>query len=70
MTKKLGHLDLAWMSAEIAGQAARRTDDPLLAAANAWNHIEVYKHLVQRATSPWPQLISWPMAWEVRHRGA
>jgi transcriptional regulator with XRE-family HTH domain len=43
MTKKLGHLDLAWMSAELAGQAARRTDDPLLAAANAWNHIEVYK---------------------------
>lgn len=43
MTKKLGHLDLAWMSAELAGQAARRTDDPLLAATNAWNHIEVYK---------------------------
>lgn len=43
MTKKLGHLDLAWMSAELAGQAARRTDDPLLTAANAWNHIEVYK---------------------------
>jgi transcriptional regulator with XRE-family HTH domain len=43
MTKKLGHLDLAWMSAELAGQAARRTDDPLLSAANAWNHIEVYK---------------------------
>lgn len=43
MTKKLGHLDLAWMSAELAGQAARRTDDPLLAAANAWNHVEVYK---------------------------
>ncbi|MGH3621788.1 MAG: helix-turn-helix domain-containing protein [Sciscionella sp.] len=43
MTKKLGHLDLAWMSAELAGHAARRTDDPLLAAANAWNHIEVYK---------------------------
>ncbi|MGH3763119.1 helix-turn-helix domain-containing protein [Actinophytocola sp.] len=43
MTKKLGHLDLAWMSAELAGQAARKTDDPLLAAANSWNHIEVYK---------------------------
>lgn len=43
MTKKLGHLDLAWMAAELAGQAARGTDDPLLAAANAWNHIEVYK---------------------------
>lgn len=43
MTKNLGHLDLAWMSAELAGQAARRTDDPLLAATNAWNHIEVYK---------------------------
>lgn len=43
MTKKLGHLDLAWMAAELAGQAARQTDDRLLAAANAWNHIEVYK---------------------------
>lgn len=43
MTKKLGHLDLAWMSAELAGKAARQTDDPLLTAANAWNHIEVYK---------------------------
>lgn len=43
MTKKLGHLDLAWMAAELGGQAARQTDDQLLAAANAWNHIEVYK---------------------------
>jgi hypothetical protein len=43
MTKKLGHLDLAWMAAELAGQAVRRTDDPLLIAANAWNHLEVYK---------------------------
>ncbi|HEY0693860.1 MAG TPA: HAD-IA family hydrolase [Kribbella sp.] len=43
MTKKLGHLGLAWMAAELAGQAARQTDDQLLAAANAWNHIEVYK---------------------------
>lgn len=43
MTKKLGHLDLAWISAELAGHAARRTDDPLMVAANAWNHVEVYK---------------------------
>ncbi|APU15245.1 helix-turn-helix domain-containing protein [Actinoalloteichus fjordicus] len=43
MTKKLGHLDLAWMSAELAGQAARQSSDPLMIAANAWNHIEVYK---------------------------
>jgi transcriptional regulator with XRE-family HTH domain len=43
MTKKLGHLDLAWMTAELAGQAARQADDPLLIAANAWNYVEVYK---------------------------
>ncbi|HEX7658629.1 MAG TPA: helix-turn-helix transcriptional regulator [Pseudonocardiaceae bacterium] len=43
MTKKLGHLDLAWMSAELAGLRARHTDDRLLVAANAWNHLEVYK---------------------------
>lgn len=43
MTKKLGHLDLAWMAAELAGQAARQADDALLVAANAWNHVEVYK---------------------------
>jgi transcriptional regulator with XRE-family HTH domain len=43
MTKKLGHLDLAWMAAVLAGQAAARTDDPLLGATNAWNHVEVYK---------------------------
>lgn len=43
MTKKLGHLDLAWMAAELAGHVARRSDDPLLLATNAWNHIEVYK---------------------------
>lgn len=43
MAKKLGHLDLAWMAADKAGQAARSVGDPLLLAANAWNHIEVYK---------------------------